>query len=112
MTNEQIIFNHSVKLVKEGIIKGTGRFFTMETEEGEKITIEEPEAIHTFAAWKAKGRQVMKGQHAVTKITIWKKGKDKTTTDEETKEETTVSGKMFMKTAFFFTIDQTEPIKK
>lgn len=111
MTNAQIIFNHSVKLLQDGIIKGTGRFFTFEDENGEKVQIEEPEALHTFAIWKQMGRQVKKGEHAIAQITIWKQGKGKTEKDETTGEETETAGKMFMKKAFFFTYGQTEAVK-
>ncbi len=111
MTNAQIIFNHSCSLLEKGIIKGTGRIFTMENENGEKIQIEEPEPLHTFAIWKQLGRQVKKGEHAITQITIWKQGKDRTTKNEETGEEETKEGRMFMKTAFFFTYGQTEAVK-
>ena len=48
MTNAQLIFNASMELLKDGTIKGTGRFFTYEDENGEKKTIEEPEALHIF----------------------------------------------------------------
>lgn len=111
MTNAQIIFNHSCALLEKGIIKGTGRFFTMENENGEKIQIEEPEPLHTFAIWKQLGRQVKKGEHAITQIVIWKQGKGKTEKDEATREETETAGKMFMKKAFFFTYGQTEAVK-
>ena len=110
MTNAQIIFNHSIKLLEAGKIHGTGRFFTMEDENGEKIQIEEPEPLHTFSVWKQMGRIVKKGEHATARIDIWKQGKDKTTKNEETGEEETKEGHMFMKTAFFFSFDQTEAI--
>lgn len=109
MTNAQIIFNESVELMKQGVIKGTGRFFECENENGEKVRLEEPEALHTFAAWKSYGRQVKKGEHCKARIDIWKQGKAKTTKDEDG-NEVEKPGRMFMKTAFFFTIDQTEPI--
>lgn len=111
MTNAQIIFNHSVKLVQDGIIKGTGRFFTMETDDGEKIQIPEPEPLHTFAIWKQMGRQVKKGEHAKTQIQIWKQGKGKTVKNEQTGEDEEKEGRMFMKVAYFFTFDQTEAVK-
>lgn len=106
MTNAQIVLMESVKLMEEGIIKGTGRKMIIENAEGEKREIEEPEAIHTFASWKEHGRQVKKGEHAIASFVIWKQGKGKT--DEETGEEK--EGRMFMKKAFFFTEAQTEPI--
>lgn len=114
MKNEQIIFNESMRLMNEGILKGTGRKFLVELEDGTKQEVEEPEPIHTFAAWKSIGRQVKKGQHAKAQIYIWKQGKPytvkaKNQDGEEVEKE--VQGKMFMKLAFFFTLDQTEPIK-
>jgi len=111
MTNAQIIFNESIELVKSGKIGTTGRVFTMETADGEKVTVQEPEAIHTFAMWKELGRQVKKGEHAKAAFTIWKAGKGKTQEDgTQADGEKTENIKMFMKKAFFFTIDQTEPI--
>lgn len=106
MTNQQIIFNESMRLMQDGTIGTTGRKFTYETEDGEKITVKEPEALHTFAAWKENGRQVKKGEHAKAAFQIWKKGKKYTDKDGNEKER-----KMFLTKAFFFTIDQTEPIK-
>ena len=111
MTNAQIIFNASVDLMNDGVIKGTGRFFTYEDENGETKTLEEPEALHTFAAWKDYGRQVKKGEKCKARIDIWKQGKAYTKKNEDGSEEEK-AGRMFMKTAYFFTIDQTEPIKK
>ncbi|MCR5254620.1 MAG: ArdC family protein [Acetatifactor sp.] len=102
-----------MELLKDGIIKSTGRSFTFENENGEKITVNEPEPMHTFAKWKELGRQVKKGEHAKTSVLIWKSGKGKQTDDENPEadgEKTNV--KMFMKKAFFFTLEQTEPIKK
>jgi hypothetical protein len=117
MNNAQIIFNESIDLMEKGIIKGTGRFFTLEMEDGTKKQIEEPEAIHTFAAWKELGRQVKKGQHAKAQIRIWKcrVTNAEITANNAEGQEVTINQEnknMFMKTAFFFTLDQTEPIKK
>jgi hypothetical protein len=110
MTNAQIIFNQSVALMENGIIKGTGRFFTYEDENGEKKQLEEPEPLHTFARWKEYGRQVKKGEHAKASFMIWKAGQAKTEADpNEASEEPQI--RMFMKKAFFFTLDQTEEIK-
>lgn len=109
MTNAQIIFNASVQLMNDGVIKGTGRIFTFEDENGEKHELEEPEALHTYAAWQEIGRQVKKGEKAKATITIWKQGKSYTTTNNETGAEEEREGRMFMKNAYFFTFDQTEP---
>ena len=110
MTNAQIIFNASVELMENGIIKGTGRFFTYEDEDGNTKSLEEPEALHTFAKWKEYGRQVKKGEHAKAAIEIWKQGKSYTKKNDDGTEEEK-EGRMFLKTAYFFTADQTEPIK-
>lgn len=107
MTNAQIIFNASIELMNDGIIKGTGRFFEYEDENGETKKLEEPEALHTYARWQELGRQVKKGEKAKAGLMIWKQGKAYTTKEGEEKE-----GKMFMKKAFFFTLEQTEPAKE
>lgn len=112
MTNAQIIFNESVELVKAGIIGTTGREFTFEDENGEKITVPEPEQLHTFQKWKSLGRQVKKGEHAKAAFYIWKQGKASKKAQEEAEKngEEAPEGRIFMKKAFFFTIDQTEEI--
>ena len=115
MTNAQIIFNASMQLLEDGVIKGTGRFYTCKNENGEPVTIEEPEPLHTFAKWKELGRQVKKGEHATAAIMIWKAGKGKAAEEDATadgEQSTSDDIKMFMKKAFFFTLDQTEPITK
>lgn len=111
MTNAQIIFNASVELMEQGIIHGTGRFFEFETEDGEAVKLEEPEELHTFDTWKQLGRIVKKGEKCRARIQIWKKGKSYTTTNKETGEQEEKEGRMFMKTAYFFTLDQTEEYK-
>lgn len=113
MTNAQIIFNESIKLMNKGIIGTTGKQITVMNARGEEVTINEPEAIHTFAIWKELGRIVKKGEHAKAQIIIWKAGKQHTELEDKNGnkiEEDSV--KMFMKKAFFFTEDQTEEIKK
>ena len=107
MTNAQIIFNNSVKLMEEGILKGSGIMATVTDAEGNTKQIELPETIHTFAAWKSLGYIVKKGQKAKAAFTIWKYTESKSKNDEEEEE---ASGKMFMKTAHFFTKDQVEKI--
>ena len=91
--------------MEEGVLQGTGNTITVENEEGEKIELEEPEEIHTYAGWKALNRQVKKGEKSIATIIIWKhttkKAKDK---DEEEQEN------MFMTKAFFFKECQTEAI--
>lgn len=114
MTNAQIVFNESVKLMEKGLIKGTGQFVTVKMDDGTKKQLEIPESIHTFAAWKSCGRQVKKGQHAIASFTIWKhaKASKKARQEAEKNGDAEPGGRMFMKNAFFFTFDQTEPIKK
>ena len=110
MTNAQIIMNESIRLLEEGIIKGTGRFLEMvcidKDGNEEKKMVEEPEPIHTYAAWKQLGYQVKKGQKAKASFTIWKfaEGKKEEESDEEPES------KMFMKKSHFFTFDQVEKI--
>ena len=116
MTNAQIIFNNSVKLMEEGILKGSGRFLTMVMEDGTKKEVEEPEVIHTYSTWKKLGFQVKKGQKAIASFTIWKYA-ERTCKDEEgnavidqlTGQEA-IDSSMFMKKASFFTADQVEKI--
>ena len=111
MTNRMIILNESVKLMEAGIINGTGHFVDVEDGKGGTKRLELPEAIHTYQAWKNAGRQVKKGEKCKARFYIWKQGKSRTVTNEETGEEVQQDGRMFMKEAFFFTLDQTEPCK-
>ena len=62
MTNEEIITRAECDLVRQGLL---------DIDEGGI------EPIHTFETWKALGYSVMKGQHAICKISIWKQGKKK-----------------------------------
>ena len=111
MTNAQIIFNESMKLMSDGIIKGSGQFGNVLKADGTTERVELPEDIHTFARWKAFGRQVKKGEKAKASILIWKaKQYEETLQDENGNEITEEAVKMFMKKAFFFTLEQTEPI--
>lgn len=113
MTNAQIIFNASVKLMEDGVIKGTGRVFCFEDENGERHELEEPEALHTFATWKELGRVVKKGEKCCARIQIWKYAAGKKSEDVAANAdgEAEDGGRCFMKTAFFFKLDQTEPVK-
>jgi hypothetical protein len=111
MTNAQIIFNASISLMEDGVIKGTGRVFEYTDDAGEVHRLEEPEALHTFAAWKELGRVVKRGEHCKAKIQIWKYCKSKKEEGEDAQADGE-NGKCYMKTAFFFTYDQTEPVKE
>lgn len=110
MTNAMIIMNESIRLMNDGILKGTGRFIEIEDQNGNKQKLELPETIHTYNTWKQIGRQVKRGEKCKARFHIWKQSKGRTITDEETGKETEQPGRMFLKEAFFFTIDQTEPI--
>lgn len=111
MTNAQIVLGERIRLADEGIIGTTGRILVFEEPDGTKKQIEEPEQIHTFATWKSLGRSVKKGEHAKAKFQIWKQGKPKKVTNKDGEEEEK-PGRMFLKYSFWFTIDQTEEIKK
>ena len=131
MNNAQIIFNESLELLKNGLIKSTGRKITVEYEkDGEKITeqIDEPEAIHTYKEWQNLGQQVQKGQKAVAKFTIWmytSKSKKLTKEDADSINEMVINsdgskaqegdevqtkGHYYMKEAAFFSASQVAPI--
>lgn len=112
MTNAMIILNESVKLMEDGIIKGTGRFVEIENDDGSKKRLELPEELHTFAAWKSMGYSVKKGEKAVAKFPIWKYTEKQKAEEEKTGnplEDAPVTN-MFMKVAAFFTAAQVERI--
>ena len=120
MTNEQIIFNESINLMEQGKLNGTGNMITITTVNAdgqkEKKQIEEPEPIHTYAAWKQLGFQVKKGSKAVTQINIWKHVSRKEEievkyTDGTTGTEEVDNSKMFMKLSSFFSLSQVERIQ-
>lgn len=120
MTNAMIILNESVRLMNEGVLKGTGEFVEVENEDGTKQMLELPEEIHTFNGWKQRGFKVKKGEKSKIKFQIWKhttKMLDDNTgnaeTDKMNAEINRQGGKtnMFMKCSAFFTADQVEPLK-
>lgn len=119
MTNAQIILNESLRLMEEGILKGSGHFAEIETEDG-TMTIEMPEDIHTFQGWKALGYSVKKGEKSTIKFPIWKHTTKFLKTDTESPELNAMnaninaqggSQRMFMTTASWFTFSQVEPAK-
>lgn len=119
MTNNMIIFWASVELMKEGKLSGTGRMVEIELDDGQRISVEEPEEIHTFAAWKKMGFIVKKGEKATAQINIWKHTVKQLPTDTPS-EEVNKANKlindqggqenMFRKTASFFTAAQVQPL--
>ncbi len=104
MTNEQIIFNERMELMKNGIIGKSGRKIVVADMDGAQKEIEEPEQLHTYSEWKKRGYTVKHGQHAVSKLTIWKHTAKKAEKEGDKDKE-----KMFLKTAFFFSASQVEP---
>ena len=105
MTNAQIIYNESMNLMEQGIIGTTGRTFEAIDGEGNKIMVQEPEEIHTYATWKSMGFQVQKGQKAVASFAIWKHTIRKAKTEDEEDKES-----MFLKVSSFFKRSQVAPI--
>jgi len=65
--------------------------------------------LKTYAAWKAAGYQVQKGQKALLQVELWTpcKFKEKDKDDKEKK-----GTKMFLKKSSLFTIDQVKKIDK
>lgn len=119
MTNEQIIFNESCRLMEEGTIKGSGNFVKVLTVDGEVI-VEAPETIHTFQGWKERGYSVKKGEKSFIKFPIWKHTRKMLNTNtgnaDLDKMNTNINSqggetKMLMKMAAFFTFEQVEAIK-
>lgn len=106
MTNAMIIEANKQELARAGILRYTGRVMQEKMADGSVIECKEVEPIHTFAAWKALGYQVKKGEHATAKFTIWKY---RAGTKEVDGEEIDTS-RMFMKLAYFFTAKQVEKI--
>lgn len=111
MTNAEIILEQSIRLMEQGILKGTGEKLTYTVTNAEGVEevreAELPEEIHTFAAWKQKGFSVKKGEHAVASFLIWKYSDKKV---GEVDGEEVEDGRMFLKKSHFFTRAQVEPI--
>lgn len=110
MTNEQIIFNASCRLMEDGIIGTTGRKIVVEMADGTEKEFMEPEPIHTYQVWKSMGFQVKKGEKNIAAITIWKAGKSKKQEAEGEAEAKDAETRMFMKTAHFFKLSQCEKV--
>ena len=114
MTNAQIIMNQSIQLMKDGIIGTTGRILEYLDAEGNKQTMQEPEPIHTYRAWKEMGYQVRKGEKSVAQFVIWKHTGSKA--EELPMEDGSAvkvqdKGRMFMKQASFFKASQVDRIE-
>ena len=109
MTNQMIILMESVKLMEEGILKPTGQTITVKDQEGHDKVLEMPEEIHTYQHWKSIGFQVRKGQKSIAKFPVWKHINGKTETDADGNEVQN-SGRMFLKTASFFSRSQVDAV--
>lgn len=117
MNNNQIIFNEAIKAMKAGKIGTTGRMIEVVNGAGEVVTMPEPEEIHTFQDWKARGYFVKKGEKAVARFAIWnyttKAGKAvKEARKAAGKEEDAPAPHYYMKEAYFFTVNQTTAAEK
>lgn len=105
MTNKMIIMLESVKLMEDGVIKGSG--IKGLTQDGKEIEL--PEAIHTYQVWKSLGYQVKKGSKAVAQFPIWKyMNKKAKQTEEDVDGEQEQKGYCRLVTASFFTVEQVE----
>lgn len=117
MTNEKIILDESFRLMKEGVLKGSGIFVTMEFADGKSEEVELPEEIHTFNGWKTRGYSVKRGEKSAIKFPIWKYAAGKKRAESAEKSENGENGeqednsRMFMKNSAFFTKSQVEKIK-
>ena len=121
MTNAQIIFDKSIELMETGVIGTTGRKMKVayEDENGDLIEkiMDEPEEIHTFADWKARGYFVKKGEKAVARFAIWnftnKPSKAaRTAAAAEGKEDLEADPHYYMKESCFFKLSQTSAAVK
>ncbi len=112
MTNAQIILNARIELMEQGVIGSTGRYISLEKDDGSREIIPEPEEIFTYSAFLEQGYQVKKGQKAIASIEIWKHTDADIRKDKNSGDEVEVAEKMFKKTAYFFRRNQVEPIGK
>lgn len=112
MTNAMIIFNESVRLMENGVLKGTGEFITVKEADGTEKQLEMPEEIHTFNGWKERGFSVKKGEKSQIKFPIWKYTKKEKAEEEKTGNpiEDAPKTNMFMKMSAFFTMAQVERV--
>ncbi len=101
MTNEQIIFEQSLKLMEDGILGTTGRELEFEMEDGTTKFLPEPEPIHTFKVWKELGFCVKRGEKAIASFQIWKHYPACKKIDKNTGDMIDVAEKMFLTNAFF-----------
>ena len=113
MTNQMIILMESVKLMEQGVLKPTGQKILIKDQNGNDKELDVPEEIHTYQHWKNLGYQVQKGQKSIAKFPVWKHTGRKMETmidTEGNEQEVPDRGRMFMKTAAFFSRSQVEEI--
>ena len=118
MTNEMIILTEQIELLRQGVLKYTGRkikVLNMISNEIEEI--DEIQPIHTFNGWKKRGYRVKKGEKAIAKFPIWKYVTKVSKEVAEAVDETDTDhieghGKMYMKTSAFFSDSQVEKIEE
>ena len=108
MTNATIILNESIKLMEQGVLKGTGEFVKFQDVNGEVKEVEIPEEIHTFNGWKQRGYSVKKGEKSNIKFSIWKCSSK--TVENENGDDEEITTNMFMKLSAFFTLAQVEKV--
>lgn len=108
ITNAMIIATEAKRLLDAGKIRPTGRILTFETSDG-IVKVPEAEPIHTFAMWKSLGYKVRNGEHAITRLSIWKYTQNRRS-EEETDPEDNPGGHCFLKESCFFSASQVEPI--
>ena len=89
MTNYQIIEKAKVALVMSG-------------------KIEAEDEIHTFQGWKERGFKVRKGEHAITRFSIWKYTSKVVATKDDGTEISKDS--CFLKDSCWFSTKQVEAI--
>ena len=112
MTNKMIILLESVKLMKDGILQGTGEKITVTLKDGTEKVFEIPEEIHTFSVWKARGFSVKKGQHAIAAFHVWVPCSVKKSAETGSENAENADTKLCFKKSYFFKADQVEPIRK
>lgn len=111
MTNEMIILNERLDAAEQGIIGTTGKMITIETPDGEKVTVAEPEEMHTFQTWKSLGFSVQKGQKAKVTTRLWRyNSKKKKSEDNNEKEDGENSRDYYLCKAFLFSASQVAKI--
>lgn len=109
--NEMLIMMESVRLMKEGILKGSGKFTEAEIN-GKIERFEIPEEIHTYNKWKELGFQVQKGETSFIKFRVWyfRKGRQEQEIEGDAAENSQRrGGKCYLKMTAFFTADQVKP---